>query len=166
MRRNRAEYNCWWNLIDRCTNVKNKQYPDYGGRGINVCEEWLNSFPAFIKHVGKKPSDKHSLDRIDNDGNYEPGNVRWTTRSVQRVNTRNNRNCSSVYRGVSWDSSVNKWWAEITRNKVTYRLGRFSEELEAAKAFERKRAELDGTDYRSPLPRGADTETISTDSSQ
>ena len=73
----------------RCTNPNSHKYPRYGGRGITVCDEWLESFQAFYDHIGDAPTPKHSLDRIDNDGNYEPGNVRWATPHQQRVNQEN-----------------------------------------------------------------------------
>lgn len=82
------EYQAWTDICRRCTNPDFKQWKDYGGRGIRVCDEWLNSFDAFLSHVGRKPSPKHSIDRIDNDGHYEPGNVRWATRSEQERNKR------------------------------------------------------------------------------
>jgi hypothetical protein len=138
----KSVYDCWWNLVSRCTNINDDQYPEYGGRGIKVHPEWLSSFESFYKYVGDRPSGM-SLDRIDNDGNYEPGNVRWATRSQQSVNTRKRKGTKSQFRGVSWDSSVGKWWVEISRNNKTYRLGRFDSELEASKAYEKKRAELD-----------------------
>jgi hypothetical protein len=75
-------------MIQRCTNPNEAGYKNYGGRGIRVCDAWLSSFEAFYAHVGPKLSPKLSLDRIDNDGNYEPGNVRWATRSEQRMNRR------------------------------------------------------------------------------
>jgi hypothetical protein len=71
----------------RCMNPKNKDYANYGGRGITVCENWMQSFDSFIKDVGYRPSPLHSLDRIDNDGNYEPNNVRWAT-AMQQANNR------------------------------------------------------------------------------
>jgi hypothetical protein len=66
----------------------NPGWKDYGGRGISMCSEWSDSFDSFLAHVGPRPSDRHSLDRIDNDGNYEPGNVRWATRKEQQANRR------------------------------------------------------------------------------
>lgn len=71
----------------RCRNPKLPRFPLYGGRGIKVCERW-QSFEAFLHDVGRAPSRAHSLDRIDNDGNYEPGNVRWATDTEQCRNMR------------------------------------------------------------------------------
>src|SRR5215204_588492 len=69
------EYRAWVNMRQRCLNPRSPQYDRYGGRGITVCERW-NSFVPFLADVGFRPSPVHSLDRIDNDGNYEPGNIR------------------------------------------------------------------------------------------
>jgi hypothetical protein len=88
--RSRA-YAAWADMISRCTNPRIARYPSYGGRGITVCPRWHVSFEAFLADVGEPPSPAHSLDRIDNDGNYEPGNVRWATRTEQMRNTRQNR---------------------------------------------------------------------------
>lgn len=84
------EYKSYTNMINRCYNVKNKQYKDYGQRGVIVCESWRSSFKCFIEDMGNKPTPQHSLDRIDNDGNYEPSNCRWATDIEQRRNKRNN----------------------------------------------------------------------------
>lgn len=82
------EYRAWYQMVYRCTNPKFPQWKDYGGRGIKVCDAWRYSFTTFLKDVGPKPSSKHSIDRIDNEGNYEPGNVRWATRKEQNSNQR------------------------------------------------------------------------------
>lgn len=83
-----VEYAAWVHLRQRCSNSKNPKYKDYGGRGISVCDRWTECFQNFIDDMGVKPSPKHSLDRIDNDGNYEPGNCRWATAKEQRNNQR------------------------------------------------------------------------------
>lgn len=82
------EYQAWASMIQRCTNENCSNWHNYGGRGIAVCAAWLNSFEAFLAHIGKRPSGQHSLDRIDVNGNYEPGNVRWATLAEQRRNIR------------------------------------------------------------------------------
>lgn len=87
----RPERAIWQGLIDRCYNPQNKGYRNYGARGISVCNEWRQSYIVFFEHVGPRPSALHSLDRIDNNGNYEPGNVRWVTRTEQNRNTRRTR---------------------------------------------------------------------------
>lgn len=74
-----VEYTTWSRAVNRCHNPKNKVYRYYGARGISVCDLWRKSFLIFLKDMGKRPSNKHSLDRINNDGNYEPGNCRWAT---------------------------------------------------------------------------------------
>lgn len=82
------EYRAWLNMKKRCYYKNSSRYKDYGGRGITVYEGWLHDSAAFISYVGLKPSANHSLDRIDNDGNYEPGNVRWATVKEQSTNKR------------------------------------------------------------------------------
>lgn len=82
------EYDAWENMRFRCNKTVHLHYKNYGGRGIKVCDRWQNSFMNFYKDVGPRPSSKHSLDRINNNGNYEPGNVRWTTQVVQVRNSR------------------------------------------------------------------------------
>lgn len=83
------EFKSWASMIHRCTNTHTPDYVYYGARGITICERWLKSYENFLADMGRRPSPKHSLDRIDNDGNYEPGNVRWATRTQQVRNTRN-----------------------------------------------------------------------------
>lgn len=133
---NTSEYLAWLHIKDRCLNPKDKKYPYYGGRGIKVHLPWVDSFIAFINDVGKKPSKKHSLDRINNDGNYEPGNVRWATIDQQNNNRGNNKNNTSGYRGVTWDKSKQKWMAQVTVNYKHLHLGYFTDPEEASRAYE------------------------------
>ena len=85
-----AEYIAWRSMIGRCYLKGGIGYENYGGRGIGVCDEWRRSYLAFLGHAGRRPSEKHSLGRINNDGNYEPGNVRWETDEQQLNNKRTN----------------------------------------------------------------------------
>jgi len=85
------EYISWRRMKDRCFNPNSKDYPNWGGRGITVCDRWLNSFENFLADMGSRPTAKHSLDRIDNDGNYCPENCKWSTKAEQGNNRRNNK---------------------------------------------------------------------------
>ena len=82
------EYRIWGGIKYRCLNNKCRYWGSYGGRGISICDRWRDSFEAFLSDVGPRPSDKHSIGRINNDGNYEPGNVRWETAQQQNSNKR------------------------------------------------------------------------------
>lgn len=84
-------YDVWTVIIQRCTNPKNPGYPNYGGRGITICIRWRNSFSAFLEDIGERPEPGYSLDRIDNDRGYEPGNTRWANRTTQARNSRHAR---------------------------------------------------------------------------
>ena len=86
--------NRWYAMVGRCVNVNHPAYKDYGGRGIAVCDRWLNSFDDFYFDVGDAPEGM-SLDRIDNDGDYEPGNVRWATKQDQALNRRPRSHCKN-----------------------------------------------------------------------
>jgi hypothetical protein len=84
-----AEYKIWRGIKVRCSNPNlQERWKKYGGRGISICEEWRNDFAAFFAHVGLRPSPKHSIERVCNDGDYEPGNVRWATAQEQARNRR------------------------------------------------------------------------------
>lgn len=94
------EYRVWKGMKARCFNKNNKNYHHYGGRGIVVCDKWLN-FQFFIEDMGLRPEKKLQIDRINNNGNYEPGNCRWTTSSI---NMRNRRNSKRVLNGRTTNS--------------------------------------------------------------
>ena len=121
----RVEYSTWARIKRRCFKESNLDYDRYGGRGITMCKEWADNYESFLNDVGRRPSPNHSIDRIDNNGNYEPGNVRWATRSEQARNKRCNVNitCYGVTMCLAaWSETVgihvntlqnriNKGWA-------------------------------------------------------
>ena len=88
---NTDEYHSWENMKARCYNDKFIQFSNYGGRGIKMCDRWRHNFVNFLSDMGKKPTSKHSLDRIDVNGDYEPTNCRWATQKEQCRNKRSNR---------------------------------------------------------------------------
>jgi hypothetical protein len=105
----------WQLMKKRCTNPASRDYALYGGRGIVVCEEWMKSFDEFYAHVGARPSSGHTLDRIDNNGNYEPGNVKWSTHAEQATNRRGTRMITHGGR----TQSLSAWASEIGIKKST-----------------------------------------------
>jgi hypothetical protein len=116
------EYQAWKGMIGRCHRPSDPAYPGYGGRGIVVCEEWRSSFVAFFSHIGPRPSPQHSLDRLDNDKGYEPGNVRWATRVQQQNNRRMNHR-------LTWNGqtmTVTEWsrQTDLSVDCIIDRLGR------------------------------------------
>lgn len=116
------EYHIWSGMKARCLNPKNKGYPRYGGRGITVCQEWIDSFEAFLAHIGPIPQDgkMYSLDRIVSTKNYEPGNVRWSTKEVQANNTKSNVFITAFGR----TQTIAQWAKErgIDRKAITTRI--------------------------------------------
>ena len=99
------EYKAWYSMKQRCFNLNDKKYPDYGGRGITVCDRWLN-LDNFLADMGSRPTAKHSLDRIDNDSDYSPKNCRWATKTEQENNKRTNKPLITIrnetYTIVQW----------------------------------------------------------------
>lgn len=116
------EYSPWSAMIQRCLNPSCRAYPQYGGRGITVCDRWRNSFEDFLADIGPRPGMDYSIDRIDVNGNYEPGNCRWATSKTQNRNRRNNRLIE-----IDGNSGCSSEWAEKTGLKeatITQRINR------------------------------------------
>jgi hypothetical protein len=90
-RKPQPEYKSWLSMKERCCKPQNKSYKNYGGRGITICESWLHSFETFFADMGNRPSRRHSIERIDVNGNYEPSNCKWATPKEQARNTRTAR---------------------------------------------------------------------------
>lgn len=111
------EYQIYHGMKQRCCNPDERAFPNYGGRGIKVCDRWLEGFENFIADMGPRPSKKHSIDRIDNNGNYEPGNCRWTTIDVQLFNRRTTS--FVTYEGVT--KPIREWCAELNMKLVTFK---------------------------------------------
>jgi len=110
------ENRAWQAMKGRCCDKNHAHYKDYGGRGVVVCDEWLGAqgFQNFLNCVGMRPTELHSLDRIDNNGNYEPGNVRWSTAKQQQNNRRSN-----LWLTFAGERKTHKQWSEITGISVT-----------------------------------------------
>lgn len=123
-------YKAWLNLKTRCNDPKHKHYSHYGGRGIKVCDRWLNSFENFLEDVGEKPTPQHTLDRIDNNGNYEPSNCRWATRIEQANN--NTRNINITYNG---QTKTLQQWADVVGIDYKNIWARLKAGWDAHKAF-------------------------------
>lgn len=138
--KNTVEYQLWCNIKERCFNKNGKSYKFYGGRGITMSNEFENSFKAFYNHIGKRPSKNLSIDRIDNNKNYERGNLRWATKSKQAINRRKRRTNKSGTTGVHWHKQSERWRSYISVNKVSKYLGSFNNIEEAINT--RKKAEL------------------------
>jgi hypothetical protein len=123
-------YRTYHTMLKRCLDKMHKQYKGYGGRGITVCDRWRESFENFFEDMGIPPTDKHQIDRINNNGNYEPNNCRWVT---NKENCRNKRNCKMLsYRGIT--KSLPEWAedANILRSTLYARLYRSNWSIEKA----------------------------------
>lgn len=106
------EYRAWSGIKTRCYSHKNHKYPIYGGRGITMCDKWRLSYVEFLKDVGRAPTKSHSIDRIKVNGNYEPGNCKWSTPKEQARNTR--RFFMVEVNGVS--KMLSEWCEEYGQN--------------------------------------------------
>lgn len=128
------EYKSWHSMKSRCYSDNYIASDKYMKRGIKVCDEWLFSFDQFYKDMGSKPSPQHSLDRIENDGNYEPGNCRWATKIQQSINRGLFKNNVSGQAGVTFCNTEQKWCARIGINKRRIFLEYYSNKQDAVNA--------------------------------
>lgn len=117
-----AEYLAWLNMLTRARNPRRPGAKNYIGRGITVCDRWL-TFENFLEDMGRKPSGKHSLDRVNNDGNYEPLNCRWATRSEQMRNRREESRIAAIHRHYETYREARQTVCKIC-GKSFYRAGR------------------------------------------
>ncbi len=130
-------YSIWNKIKDRTTNINDTAYPYYGGRGITICDEWLDvqNFYNWAMSNGYEENKGLSIDRIDNNGNYEPSNCRWSTKSIQARNQRIQKNNTSGYKGVSFYKNYKMFAVKINVNKKQIHLGYYKTPVEAAKAY-------------------------------
>ena len=129
-------FGTWSGMIQRCTNKIHMYYNDYGGRGITVCERWLN-VANFIEDMLPTFQKGLTLDRKDNNKGYSKDNCRWVSKVVQSCNTRKIRSTNtSGYRGVSFYNLCNKWYSRICVDYKNIYLGRFNTAIEAARAYD------------------------------
>lgn len=119
-------YGRWSDIKKRCFNPNCDSYCDYGGRGITICDEWNTDFYEFVNHLSSLPNalkEGYSIDRVNNDGNYEPGNVRWADRHTQATNTRMQSGSKSGYVGVypsqRWGNRL-RWYGQVVSKGKTY----------------------------------------------
>jgi hypothetical protein len=132
------EHRIWSHMKGRCQNPTDHKYHDYGGRGITVCERW-QIFENFFEDMGQAPAPRHSIDRINNDGNYEPTNCRWATPTQQARNQRTRKNNKTGIMGVRMDEASGLWRSDIGVNKKVVIVGYYDDFFSACCA--RKSAE-------------------------
>jgi len=119
------------NMIKRCLDIKDGGHPSYGGRGIKVCERWLESFENFYEDMGDRPSNEYSIDRVNNNGNYSKENCRWATKTEQNNNTR--QNVLIEYNGEIKTASQ---WSKVTNIPVEKILYRYKKKWDLDKVFD------------------------------
>lgn len=135
-----SEYKSYKDMLRRCLDEESQDFHNYGGRGIQVCENWKASFINFYNDLGVRPKG-FSLERVDVNGDYEPENCLWVDPLTQAANKRKSSKNTSGRTGVSWDKSKDVWVACISRDSVVYKLGTFKDFVEACKV--REQAELE-----------------------
>lgn len=118
------EYRCWITVKSRCLNPKNNNFHNYGGRGIKMCERWLNSFEAFLADMGRKPTKLHSIERLDVDGDYAPGNCVWATSKEQGRNRRDLHEVVFCGQRMSLAEAIERSGINLPYNTILYRLKR------------------------------------------
>lgn len=153
-------YKTWRNMKSRCQGKYATGYENYGGRGITVCDRWNkfenfydDMYESYLKHVEKYGEDNTSIDRINNNGNYEPNNCRWTNQTKQTINRRERSDNTSGHTGVSWNKLRNKWMAFINLGGKQKHIGYFTDKKDAIKARQAYEArhynttQIDGATY-------------------
>ena len=136
-------YKRWAHMRNRCYLKDNPEYNRYGKKGIRVFDEWLADFDSYDSYIMSLPNalkETYTIDRIDPEGNYEPGNLRWASKQVQSRNCRLSSNNKSGTTGVIWHKAAEKWRAYIMVNRKQINLGLYEDLEEAVKA--RKSAEV------------------------
>lgn len=140
----------WSGMVQRCVNPRAQSWSDYGGRGIRVCDRWAGSFEAFLSDMGERPSARHSLDRINNNGHYEAQNCRWATKKQQARNMRSNRLIAGISlsevvekSGINYQTVLSRidragWSVDEALGKVPFRRKRQSDALGRLREANRK----------------------------
>lgn len=133
-RKDRPEYQTWSSMIARCYNKNNKAYINYGGRGITVCDRWLNSYENFADDMGERPEGM-TLDRKDNSLGYSPVNCKWSTIQEQLENGRHYKTNKSGHVGVYYVDDRNKWTVRKTVNGKSIYIGIYKTKEEAVESY-------------------------------
>jgi hypothetical protein len=136
------EYKIYYGMLDRCNNPLNPNYEYYGGRGITVCDRWLESFENFIEDMGMRPDESYSVERVNNNLGYSSENCKWATKSEQAYNRRKIENCTSDHIGVHFDKRIKRFVARVWLNKKRINLGSYIDQDSAAEAITIFKSEL------------------------